>query len=309
MRRAVITGATGFIGSYLIEELIKRDIEIIAVVRPDSAHKNRLIMSDHVTVVECDMDNIEKLEKLVKKDDYDVFYDLAWDGVAGNARADYKLQLKNVEHSIDALQVACRIGCRRFIGASSVSEYECTRYMPLDEVKVGGRFIYSTAKLTSHYMNKCLAQRWGIEYISANIANTFGERGNDALIIHDTIIKMLAGKPTAFTDGTQMYDFLYVADVAVGLCDLGESGHAFCSYYIGSDKPRPLCEYLVSIRDYISPSLDIGLGKRVSDGMSLPVEVFDNSKFKEHTGFCQKFSFEEGLQKTIEWYKWYLGID
>lgn len=301
MNKVLITGASGFIGHSLVEELIKYQIEVIAVVRQNSENIKRIPISPLVKIVECDKNNIKKLETLIDKDSIDVFYDFSWEGVAGNKRADYKLQIENVEHSADALQVAKAIGCKRFVGASSISEFECRKYMPMDGTKAGLRFIYSTAKLASHYINKCLAANIGIEYINANITNTFGPHGLQSLLVHDTIFKLLNNEHASFTEAKQIYDFMYISDVARALHLVGKSGHNLCSYYIGSSKPQPLKNYLLTIKDCIDKNATLGFGEIPYDGMYLEQQDFDCSKLADHTGFAPAYEFIDGLKRTIEW--------
>lgn len=301
MKSAIVTGATGFIGTHLIDELLRNGVEVTALVRSGSLKKDVLSFKRGIEIVEYDSSNIFDLSPVFRGRNADVMFDLAWEGVAGDKRGDYKVQLRNVEHSADALMFAGEIGCKRFVGSSSVSEFECYRFSNIDGARMGKRFIYSTAKMTSHYMNKCLAANNGIEYINANIANTYGPKGLASLIVHDTIIKLMNHQRTMFTKGDQLYDFLYVTDIAKGLFLVGEKGHSLCSYYIGSANPRPLKEYLMTIRDCVSPDSELGLGELAADGMFLPEEVFDCSKIMSHTGFNPEISFKDGVRLTVAW--------
>lgn len=303
MEKVIVTGATGFIGNYLIETLVSMGIHVYALVRGQSREKLRIQNNKYLHIVEYNADKVEELKEKLPAQIYDCCINLAWGGVAGNARADYKLQLNNIERTADLLCLMGEIGCKKFIGASSISEYECELYMPQDGIEAGGRFIYSIAKLTSNYINKCLSQSHNISYINANIANTYGEFGLDGLILHDTILKLLRNEETSFTEATQIYDFLYVKDIVNGLIKLAEKGHASYSYYIGSGNPRPLKEYLYIIRDYICPGKDIGVGKRKMDSGGLPASAFDVSKIKKHTGYIPEFSFEGSIKQVIEWYR------
>lgn len=303
MKNVIVTGATGFIGNYLVEKFVSMRIHVYTLIREQSRKELRVRSNEYLHIIKYKVDELRKLKEALPSQVYDCCINLAWGGVAGDARADYKLQLDNVEQTADLLCLMGEIGCKKFIGASSVSEYECELYMPQDGIVAGGRFIYSIAKLTSNYMNKCLSQSHNIAYINANIANTYGEFGLDGLILHDTILKLLRGEETSFTEATQIYDFLYVKDIVNGLIKLAEKGYPSCSYYIGSGNPRPLKDYLYIIRNYICPGKDIGIGKRKMDSDGLPASVFDISKIKAHTGYIPKFSFEESIKQVIEWYR------
>jgi len=304
LNTVIVTGANGFIGRHLVEELLKLGITTFAIIRSDISNallKNEII-NDKLKIIVFDYMYVEQLKYKLPKG-CDACFNLAWGGVTGIRRYDYKLQLNNVERTLDLMKAMSDIYCKRFIGASSISECEADLYMPVDGAVVGNRFIYSISKMTSHYMNKCLSQTLGIEYINALISNTYGEYGSNELILHDTIIKLLRNIPTSFTSGNQTYDFLYVKDVVEGLILLADKGRKNCSYYIGSGKARELKWYLEITKNIINPYAKLGFGLREHDGMNLPREVFDIEKIKQHTGFQPRYAFEDSIKNAIKWYE------
>ena len=130
MRRIVITGATGFIGIHLINEWLKEDCEIYAVIRPKSPHAHRVPASDHVHLVELSMSEYDRLPAIV--DQADCFYHLAWEGVRAPLRDDKELQEKNCDCALSAFHAATKIGCSFFLGSGSQAEYGAT-YGIVDE--------------------------------------------------------------------------------------------------------------------------------------------------------------------------------
>ena len=121
MKKAVITGATGSVGRAIIDKLIAENVEITVLChrgskRVDDIPDNRLIKK-----VCCSLDEMKSF--VPEENDYDVFYHLAWAGTTGMARDDADLQLKNIEYTLDAVELAKKMGCRKFIGAGSQAEY------------------------------------------------------------------------------------------------------------------------------------------------------------------------------------------
>ena len=84
---------------------------------------------------------------------------------------------------------------------------------------------------------------------------------------------------------------------------IGEKGIANRTYYIGSQNPKPLKEFLYELRDQINPNIEIGLGEIPFNGVSLTYNEFNVHAVKEDTGFVPTVSFAEGIQNTIEWIK------
>ena len=88
MKKAIVTGANGFIGSWLRKELLKNNVEVIAVVRNEQS--NTETIPENVKIVYSELDTIYDLVNKVFDRDIDVFYHLAWAGTGGKARDDYR---------------------------------------------------------------------------------------------------------------------------------------------------------------------------------------------------------------------------
>ena len=123
--KAVITGATGFIGTALCEEMLKNGHEVTAVIRPGSEKRKKLCFSaalnTHLEVVEAALEDFKGLGDQIGK--ADVFYHLAWNGTSGAAREDFDIQQANIGYMANAVRAAVKCGCRKFVGAGSQAEY------------------------------------------------------------------------------------------------------------------------------------------------------------------------------------------
>ena len=122
MKTIVITGATGFIGVHLLQQLYTEDCVIYAVTRAGSPNLARLTAFPKVKTVFCDMAEMPQLRHLLPEH-IDVFYHLAWDGTRRPQRDDEVLQKKNYQAALQAYEIARGKGCRKFIGAGSQAEY------------------------------------------------------------------------------------------------------------------------------------------------------------------------------------------
>lgn len=79
MKNVIVTGATGMIGASMIEQMVKDDLKVTAIVRPNSAKRKNLIEHENINVVECDIESLSALRDVLKAE-YDTFYHFAWDG-------------------------------------------------------------------------------------------------------------------------------------------------------------------------------------------------------------------------------------
>ena len=300
MKRVIVTGANGFIGSAVIRELIKNDVEVLAL-----CHKipEKKIISELITYQEFELSKIEELKDIVINDYYDTFYHFAWAGSAGSDRSNTKLQLQNVQWTIDALNFAKSIGCKRFIGVGSIAEYESMANIYTDGNKPGLAYIYGSAKILAHAIAMSIAANIGIDLIWVSITNGYGVGDNTNRMLNNTIRTIIKGENPQFTSGTQNYDFVYIDDVARAFYLIGKNGKPFHSYLIGSGNAKPLKEFLLEMKESIAKDVDFIFGDVPFTGVNLDLSVFDAKKTELDTGFKAEISFAEGVKRTYEWLK------
>lgn len=297
MRKVIITGANGFIGSNVVKELLKHNITVIALDR-DGCNNN---IPDGVRFIPLDLDHISDLEDLILDRDIDTFYHFAWAGSAGKDRADVNLQLMNAAWTIECVKLAKNIGCKRFVGAGSIMEQETISATFTQESQPGTGYIYGGGKLIAHCMSKSIAADLGIEHVWAIITNAYGEGEKSPRFVNTTIRKIINGEPLMFTAATQNYDFVHVLDVAKAFYLIGEKGIPFKEYVIGSSNARPLKEFILELKESLAPDRELVFGDIPFTGVDLPRSKFDCTTTEKDTGFKATISFGEGVKRTMDW--------
>jgi nucleoside-diphosphate-sugar epimerase len=209
------------------------------------------------------------------------------------------VQIKNIQYTCDAVRACYEMGCERFVFASSIMEYEISALMDTDTTP-NINTLYCSAKLAADYMARAVAGNLGVEYIRAVISNIYGPGETSPRLINSSIRKMLKGEHCSFSEATQMYDFIYITDAAKAFCAIGERGIPNRTYYIGSQNPKPLKEFLCEMRNQIDPEIDLGIGELQFNGVSLKYNEFDINAVKNDTGFVPDVSFDRGIRNTIE---------
>ena len=302
MSIAIVTGATGFLGTELIKLLSLHNYKVYAVVRNEKSNIQKLKNLRGVQIVTCEMKNLNLICNFIPET-ADIFYHLAWSGSTGPDRGNYEMQLENIKWTLDAVHAAQKLGCKRFVGAGTLAEHDVVAYTPLDGSTPNRVSCYGVAKLSAHYMSKAECCSVGIEHLWAYISNTYGPGNYTSNFVNFAIKTMLSGQPAKFTSGEQFYDFVHVCDTVQGLECIGELGEKNCAYYIGSNGAKRLKEFIMQIRDAIDPSIPLSLGEIPFNGVSHNRTVFDCSKLMLKTGYSPKVSFEEGIQDTVKWVK------
>lgn len=302
MEKAILTGATGAIGMALIQELIRNNVEMLVLCRKGSCRKNCIPVHPLITMKYCSLEQLETLENDTGKK-YDTFYHFAWDGTMGNSRNDMHLQNRNVKYTLDAVCAAERFGCRTFIGAGSQAEYGRVEGILQAHTPVFPENGYGMAKLCAGQMSRILCEQKGMRHIWTRILSIYGPFDNPNTMIISTIGKLLQGQVPLLTKGEQKWDYLYSADAARAFFLLAEKGKSGKVYCIGSGTAYPLISYIELLRDSIDRNAALGIGKIPYGDKQVMFLCADISSLKEDTGFEPLYTFKEGIQATVEWYK------
>ena len=303
MKKAIVTGATGFIGSWIVKELLDHNVEVTVVVREN--RRNSIVLDDRVRIVYCDMENYNTLPELICDRGFDVFYHLAWAGVSGIGLQNDELQIQNIRSTLQVIRVLPILGCKRIVGAGSLHEIESIFDMNIDKTISNLGYMYKSSKIAAHWMGKALSGSLGIEFFWPIVTNTYGIGENSKRLVNSIIRSILRGDSPELSEGNQLYDFIYISDVAKAFFLIGENGINGNNYVIGSGNAKPLKEYLQVVGDITNTlcnsSIDLGFGKNKGDVVFLPPNVFDISNLVRDTGFSPSISFQEGIERTVRW--------
>lgn len=297
MKKVLVTGANGFVGSALVRELLKNGVKVIALDR-DGCNNN---IPEKADFVPHELSESLKLSQIILDRDIDVFYHFAWAGSAGPGRADVSLQLNNVQWTVDCLRAAKELGCKRFVCAGSIMEHEAISAVYKQDNKPGLGYIYGSGKLAAHTICASVASDIGIDLVWAKITNAYGVGELSPRFVNTTIRKIIHNEPLEFTSGMQNYDFVYIDDVARAFYLLGEKGKASRHYLIGSSDAKPLRKFILEMKQSLAPEREFKFGDVPFTGVSLAIEDYDCSLLKEDTGFEVKVPFSEGVRRTMEW--------
>lgn len=308
MKRAVVTGCTGMLGTALIEKLLEESFEVIAVARPGSSRLSNIPQSENVTVVELSMENISNLPEILSGlsvDKCDLFFHFAWDGTHGDSRNNMDIQLLNMKYSVDAVRVASKLKCEAFLGAGSQAEYGRVK----DGTKLSGNLScnpengYGIGKFCAGKMTRIEAEKLGIKHVWVRILSTYGILDGAHTLPMSLIRGFYENGRASCTKGEQMWDYLYAKDAAEAFFLCATKGVHGKVYPIGSGVVKPLSYYIETIRNFIDPSMEIGFGEVDYYPGQVMYLCADIEELKNDTGFAPKYSFEEGIKETINWYK------
>ena len=290
------------IGVALIEECLRHDIEIYAVVRSSSGKAGRLPLSDKIHLTDCSLEDLSDLPGRIPGG-CDTFYHIAW-GNTGEARnKSTELQSRNIFYTLQAVRAAAELGCRRFIGAGSQAEYG-----PMDVEKispdspVNPSTPYGASKLAAGHLAGMLCRELGMECIWPRIFSVYGKYEKETTMVASGLRKMLAGEPTEFTPAMQRWDYLYSRDAGRAFYLIGEKGKGGSVYCVGSGQARPLKKYIEEMAALTGAGKP-GIGAKPYPPGAVMNLCADIGTLTGDTGFIPEYTFEQGIRETIEWIK------
>ena len=298
MKRAIVTGATGAIGTALIKDLISNHIEVLVLCRKDSARNKNVPIDPLVKTVYCDLTELSEIKNLTDKS-YDVFYHFAWMGTTGTARNDMYLQNQNVRYALDAVGAAKRFGCTTFVGAGSQAEYGRVEGTLKPDTPTFPEMGYGIAKLCAGQMTRAYAHQLGMRHIWTRILSVYGPSDGEQSMVMTTIKKLQTGEVPQFTKGEQIWDYLFSKDAGRAFRLIGEKGKDGKTYVLGSGQARPLAEYIKIIRDVVRPNSRLELGAIPYTPKQVMFLQADITELNKDTGFVPEVDFVSGIKDII----------
>lgn len=297
MKKVLVTGANGFIGSSLIKKMIANNIEVVAVDITFAG--NRLPDSNLITKVESGVE--AALAEKIPAGEYDAFYHLAWKGVNGADKADPSVQIANIQMAVDCANICKQLNVKKLLCAGTVAE-NATFSLP-ELAKTSGGMMYGVAKHACRLILEDYCKNIGQQFVWMQFSNIYGVGNKTGNLVSYTLGELLAGKEATFGPALQPYDFIYVDDLIEAVYRLGANDTKKSFYYIGSGSPRILKDYLLRIGELAGCTDKVGIGIRPDDGIKYTMDMFCNKNLVETIGEYVCTSFVDGIEKTIEWLK------
>ncbi|MBQ3780353.1 MAG: NAD(P)-dependent oxidoreductase [Bacteroidaceae bacterium] len=296
MKTYVITGATSFIGSQLVQHLLREGHRVIAVVRNHPKAVSKLGAHPQLQLVEADMDDYGRLAEQIPQ--ADVFVHFAWAGTGHDGRNVEEIQQSNIRCTLAAMQAAAQMGCALFVDSGSQAEYGTQLGRITEDTPCQPFSAYGKAKLEVWNEGKSLSQQLGIRYLHLRIFSLFGVGDHPWTLVMTCITRMMRNEPVELSPCTQQWNFLHVADAAeqiASLCQYALSSPTFQQeiFNIASDDTRQLRDFVEEIKRLTHSESELRYG--AIQPANLVTLNPDITKTKEATHWQSTRSFDQTI--------------
>ena len=296
IKRIIVTGATGAVGSAVVRRALASGISVTCIVHQGSKRLGNLPNDEHLNIVEC---NLADYKDLQMEGQYDAFIHLSWEKTFGASRDDAEAQSRNIQYTLDAVQLAHRCGCQVFVGAGSQAEYGVQSVDLTPDLPVNPESGYGIAKYAAGKLSAMLCKSLGMRQCWVRILSVYGPNDGENSLISYLIREFKSGNSPQLTKCEQMWDYLYADDAADAILSVAEKGKDGKAYPLGSGKGRKLSAYVEDIKNAINSNIDVQYGAKEYYPHQPMHLVADICELKKDTEWEPHYSFRGGLMIII----------
>jgi NAD dependent epimerase/dehydratase len=309
--RVLVTGADGFIGSHLAEQLVAAGAQVRVLSQYNSSNDwgwlEEIDCLKNIEVITGDIRDAHLCDELTRGIDI-VFHLAALIPIPYSYRAPDSFVDTNVKGTLYLCQAARQNGVKRFIQTSTSEVYGTAQYVPIDEKHpLQPQSPYSATKIASDCIALSFHYSFGVPVVVARPFNTYGPRQSARAVIPSIIVQIAGGKSTiSLGNLAATRDFTFVEDTCRGFLAIAEmeSGEGEV-FHIGSNHEIAVGELVKVIGEIM------GVGVRVvCDEQRIRPEKSEvqrlrceNSKLRNASGFVPKVPLRDGLERTVGWFR------
>lgn len=311
--KILVIGGAGFIGSFVVAELLKEDVAEV-IVYDNFARGRKDYLVDQLKDARCsifpiggDIRDLDILDSAIKGKDYVVCLAAMWLLHCKDfPRTAFEV---NIAGTFNVFEACVKHNVKKLIWSSSASVYGDAVELPMTESHpFNNKNFYGATKIAGEAMATAFNDRYGLSIIGLRYMNVYGPH-QDQTAAYTGVVPIMLNKieaneaPIINGDGSQAYDFIYVEDVARCNVDALKSDTTFGMYNVGTEVQtsiKQLCDLILKLKNSDLKVVYKPYG--IDDARSMVQNrIGSRIKAENELGFKYKYTLEEGLNKLIEW--------
>lgn len=315
MSSALVTGAYGLLGSWLVRALLARG-DRVTVLRRDRAVGSLLEvegLESRCHVVYGDVADEELMARVVAEQEIDTIFHLAAQTIVGAAAVSPAGTFRtNIAGTWSVMEAARQGGVRRVLVASSDKAYGPAERLPYtEEMPLRPTFPYDVSKACTDLIARSYWHSYGVPVAVTRCANLYGGGDlNRSRLVPELMAAVIEGRPPEIrSDGTPERDFLYVEDAVEAYLALADaldderSGARGEAFNAGSGRPVSVRELVETVGKVAGVPLEVSYDPARATPGEIDRQYVDSSKLERVCGWRPRTSLEEGLRRTLDWYR------
>lgn len=308
MKKILITGGAGFIGSHYVKKCISRGYRPIIVDSLTYAGDLERLkeVEGFYTFYRVDIRERESLEKVFKEEKPEIVVHFAAESHVDRSIIEPGIFIRtNVEGTHNLLELSRTYDVERFVNISTDEVYgeleDLDGYFT-EETCLKPNSPYSATKASADMLARAYSRTYGLPVITVRPSNNYGPWQYPEKFIPVVVLKALKNQPIpVYGDGRNRREWIYVEDCAEGILEITENGKLGEIYNLGSGVEKENIEVAKTVLNFLGKPDNLIKFVKDRPGHDLRYRM-SSDKVKEHLGFIPKTSFEEGIKKTVEFY-------
>jgi nucleoside-diphosphate-sugar epimerase len=296
----LVTGATGFVGSQVVRQLIASD-DVAALVRPGGDRRRLEGITDKIQILEADLGDTAAVAAQLSRCRPSACIHAAWYAEPGK----YLVAPENLDSlraSLALLEELARAGCEHVVGVGTCFEYQMATAPLNEDSPTKPTTLYAAAKLAFNLVAGQRLAQLGIGMAWARLFYLYGPFEDERRLVPAAIKALTAGREFATTSGEQVRDYLHIADVASALCELSRNKLAG-AFNVCSGEPVTIAGLTQTLGELVGRPELIRLGAYPNREWDPAYVCGDNHKLRTQARWSPRHTLREGLADTVEWWK------
>lgn len=298
--RVLITGASGFIGSYLSRAVVESGHDVVILAAPQDNLWRIHDLLNRLDILRATLRDSTKINKRLHQWQPQACIHLAWYAKPGKYLASRE-NLKSLKWSLKLLRILSEANCQQFIGAGTCAEYKMKSEKLSETDETEPATLYAASKLSFQLIGQQLAAQSGMQFAWGRIFYLYGPKEDARRLVPSAILKLEKGELFPASPGEQVRDYLHVEDVARALLTILEK-HATGIFNICSAKPVTLRQLLESIGNLTGRPELLAIGALPYREWE-PMFICGNNMRLRKIGWTPQIDLRPGLKETISWWK------
>lgn len=306
-KKVLVTGAYGFVGSHLVSRLLDEGAEVAVLVREHSNDWRLKEKLHQFYVYKGDVADFLRVSQIFHTVKPDVVFHLAAYGVDRMNKQTHQAINTNIIGTVNIIEAAIEVNCEKVINLGSSLEYGYSEQKLSEDMRLNPLDLYGSTKAAAVILAHQIAKEGNVNLVTIRPFNIFGEKEAPQKLFSYVILQLLKDKEVKLSSGEQYRDYLYIENYIDGLMLAAKNKDVQHDIFnMGSGQALQIKVYVQKLFQLIAPEKTPLFGTipyTEKDRMRAEPDI---QKVKDILKWQQRISLEEGMKRTIHWYKEHL---